>query len=274
MPELPEIVCRSREMNRYLRGLRIESIEVRQPKCLNVSVEAFAEAFESATIGRTTSRGKWLITETSGGALLINLGMGGELLLVDRDEMPEKWRVRLDLEGHKTLCVNFWWFGSTHLVAIERLETEGPLATLGPDVLRIGVDEFVARLGGRRGRIKSFLLNQRHVAGIGNAYVHDILFRAGLHPLRAIPTMSVEETRALHQAIHAEFERSISKGAASYEVDLLGQRGGFGASDLLVGYREGEPCPQCGTQIEKIKTGSTSSYICSRCQPLREGKTN
>ena len=274
MPELPEIVCRSREMNELLRGRTIVRVEVRQPKCLNVSVAAFAEAFEGATIGRTTVRGKWLVTETTGGALLINLGMGGELLFVDRDDLPEKWRVRFDLDGDKTLSVNFWWFGSTHLVPSGKLESEGPLTRLGPNALDIELTAFRRLLGGRRGRIKSFLLDQKNVAGIGNAYVHDILFSAGLHPLRTIPTLSEAEIAELHRAIRAELKRSIKKGSASYEVGLLGQRGGFGASDLRVGYREGEPCPQCGACVEKVKTGSTSSYVCPRCQPLDPGEAN
>ena len=274
MPELPEIVCRSREMNELLCGRTISRVDVRQPKCLNVSVKAFAGAFEGATIGATTVRGKWLVTETTGGTLLINLGMGGELLYVDRDATPEKWRVRFDLDENMTLFVNFWWFGSTHLVPMGRLESEGPLAGLGPNALDVDLKAFQRMLNGRRGRIKSYLLNQRHLAGIGNAYIHDILFSAGLHPLRAIPTLSTGEINGLHRAIRAELERSIEKGSASYEVGLLGQAGGFGASDLRVGYREGKPCPRCGTCVEKIKTGSTASYICPQCQPLDPGEVD
>jgi len=273
MPELPEIACRSREMSELLTGRAITCVEVRQPKCLNVPVSAFTEAFQGATIGPTGYRGKWLVTETSGGFLLINLGMGGELLLVDRTEMPEKWRVRFDLDDDKSLSVNFWWFGSTHLVAADKLTSEGPVAELGPNALDIGLQAFRELLSGRRGRIKAFLLNQKNLAGIGNAYVHDILFRAGLHPLRTIPDLSAQEVEHLHEAIQAEFRRSIEKGGASYEVNLLGERGRFGASDLLVGYREGKPCPRCGTVIEKLKTGSTSSYICPQCQGSDAGRS-
>ncbi len=271
MPELPEIVCRSREMSALLTGRTIVHVEVRQPKCLNVSVATFTEALQGVIIGPTGYRGKWLMTKTSGGFLLINLGMGGELLFIDRSKMPEKWRVRFDLDDDKSLLVNFWWFGSTHLMPADKLTREGPVAGLGPSVLDIGLEEFREVLSGRRGRIKAFLLNQKNVAGIGNAYVHDILFRAGLHPLRRIPDLSTQEIAKLHEAIQVEFTRSIEKGGASYEVSLLGERGGFGASDLLVGYREGKPCPRCGTQIEKLKTGSTSSYICPKCQVVGAG---
>jgi formamidopyrimidine-DNA glycosylase len=268
MPELPEIVCRAREMNEELVGRTIESIEVLQPKCLNVTVEEFDRGLSGAEIAAVTHHGKWLFVETSQGHLLINMGMGGELLLVPRDGLPEKWRVRFDLDEDETLAVNFWWFGNTHFVSPGKLAEHAITAKLGPNAVDPSLDEFSELLAGRRGRIKSFLLDQSRIAGIGNAYVHDILFRAKLHPLRTIPTLEAADAQRLHHAIRTELQRSIGKGGAWYEVDLHGKRGGFTAEDLLVGYRDGKPCPECGTTIEKIKTGATSSFICPACQPL------
>ena len=268
MPELPEIFCRAREMNEELIGRTIRSIEVLQPKCLNVSVEAFRAGLSGAGIAAVTYHGKWLFAETTRGHLLINMGMGGELLLVRQDRLPEKWRVRFDLDGGEALSINFWWFGNTHFVAPGKLAEHERTAKLGPNALDVSIEEFVELLAGRRGRIKSFLLDQSKIAGIGNAYVHDILFRARIHPLRAIPTLSEREIAGLHRAIHGELGRSIDVGAAWYELDLHGKRGGFTAEDLLVAYREGKPCPECGAAIEKVKTGSTSSFICPTCQPL------
>ena len=266
MPELPEIVCRAREMNAELVGRTIESIEVLQPKCLNVTAEAFEAGLAGAEILGVTHRGKWLFVETSQGHLLINMGMGGEILLVPRDELPEKWRVRFDLDGGRALAINFWWFGNTHYVAPGKLAEHEMTAKLGPNVLDLSPEELAQLLAGRRGGIKSFLLDQSKIAGIGNAYIHDILFRAKLHPLCTIPTLEAADVERLHGAIRTEFERSLAVGAAWYEVDLHGERGGFTAEDLLVGYREGKPCPECGTTIEKIKTGSTSSFVCPMCQ--------
>jgi formamidopyrimidine-DNA glycosylase len=268
MPELPEIVCRARELDQALTGRRIASIEVRQPKCLNVPVAAFQAGLVGAKITATTHRGKWLFVETSHGHLLINLGMGGELLLVPADRLPPKWRVRFDLDRAQTLAVNFWWFGNTHYVAPGKLAAHAMTAKLGPNALDVSQSQFAELLTGRRGAIKTFLLDQSKIAGIGNAYVHDILFRARLHPLRTIPTLSSREIQALHRAIHQELKRSIAVGGAWYEVDLHGQRGGFTADDLLVGYREGKECPTCQATVVKLKTGSTASYICPQCQPL------
>ncbi|MCX6091267.1 MAG: formamidopyrimidine-DNA glycosylase, partial [Candidatus Bipolaricaulota bacterium] len=140
---------------------------------------------------------------------------------------------------------------------------------LGPNALDVSLDQFRALLAGRRGGIKSFLLDQTHVAGIGNAYIHDILFRAKLHPQRSISSLSSDEIERLHAAIRTELQRSIDVGGAFYEPGLDGKGGGFTAADLLVGYREGKPCPECGTPVEKIKTGTTATFVCPRCQPLR-----
>jgi formamidopyrimidine-DNA glycosylase len=273
MPELPEIMCRAREMNVRLAGRAIRGVEVLQPKCLNVSVEEFTSGLVGSKIRGVTNRGKWLFVETSNGHLLLNLGMGGEILLVPTSGLPEKWRVRFDLDKGQSLAVNFWWFGYAHYAAPGKLAEHEMSATLGPNALDVSLDAFRRLLAGRRGGIKTFLLDQTHLAGIGNAYVHDILFRARLHPLRGIPSMSGSDVAWLHEAIRTELQRSVDKGAAFYEVDLDGEGGGFLAADLLVGYREGKPCPACGAAIEKIKTGSTASFVCPACQPLDGAST-
>ena len=268
MPELPEIYCRAHEMATHLQSRKISAIVVNQPQCLNVSVDAFEAGLVGARVKSTAYHGKWLITDTSQGILLINLGMGGELLLVNQANMPGKWRVRFDFDDGMAFFINFWWFVNVHYAQPGERDCHTMTAKLGPNANTITVEAFRQLLAGRRGRIKSFLLDKTKVAGIGNAYVHDILFRAGLHPLRTIPTLKDSDIDLLHQAIQDEFKRSIAKGGASYEVDLFGKKGGFGAKDLLVGYREGKPCPVCHTEIEKLKTGSTTSYLCPRCQSM------
>ena len=141
-------------------------------------------------------------------------------------------------------------------------------AKLGPNALDVTADNLRTLFKGRRGRIKSFLLDQSKIAGIGNFYVHDILFMARLHPLRTINTLSDAEIDALADAIHDGLQPSLDKGGAFYEIDLYGQNGTFTMDDVVIGYKEDQPCPVCGTPIEKIKTGSTSSFICPQCQPL------
>lgn len=270
MPELPEIASRAREMQKELTGKTIKEIEVLQPKCLNVSARKFKSALEGAKLKGTTYHGKWLFTETSKGYLLINMGMGGEILLVDKKSMPEKWRIAFHFKDRTTLALNFWWFGHTHYAAT--LDKHTMSAKLGPNAIDVTLAEFREMLAKRKGAIKSFLLNQERIAGIGNAYVHDILFFARLHPLRTIDTLSDDEIEALWNGIQKGLKPALKKRGAFYERDLHGKRGGFKMKDIVVGYREGKPCPACGDSVVKIKTGSTSSFICPKCQPLKSKK--
>jgi len=268
MPELPEITCRAREMRQRLVKKTITGIEVLQPKCLNVPSEAFIESLTGGQVEDVTHHGKWIFVETTKGYLLLNMGMGGEILLVSRKTLPEKHRLIFDFDDGTCLSINFWWFGYAHYIPPGALETHAMTAKQGLNALDVTTEEFKAMLDGRRGQIKSFLLDQSKIAGIGNAYIHDILFRARLHPLRPINTLTEGEVEGLAKAIEQGLRPSVEAGGAFYEVNLFGKPGGFTAENLLVGYREGKPCPVCSTTIKKIKTGSTASFICPQCQPL------
>lgn len=268
MPELPEVTNLASQINMHLAGKIISGVEVIQPKTLNLPVDAFAAAIVGARIERACNRGKWIVVDTSRGWLLLNLGMGGEILLTTRANLPEKRRVIIDFEDGDCLSINFWWFGYVHYAAPGALEQHEMVGKLGPNALDLTAEDLRDLLRGRRGNIKSFLLDQSRIAGIGNSYIHDILFMAGLHPLRKIESLSGADIDRLHQAIQDGLRLSLAKGGAAYEVDLFGKKGGFQVEDIQVGYREGQPCPRCSTPIEKIKTGSTSSFICPSCQPV------
>ena len=266
MPELPEITRIAQQMKQHLTGKTIAGIEVIQPKSLNMPVEAFTAALTGSQIVDVRSRGKWLLLETTHGWLLISLGMGGETLLVTRESLPEKRRVIFDFTDGTCLAVNFWWFGYAHYAP--ELAQHSMVSKLGPNALDVTVEDLKRMLSGKRGNIKTYLLDQSSIAGIGNSYVHDILFLARLHPLRKIDSLSGTEIEALHQGIHTVLNKSLEKGGAAYEQDLFGQKGGFAFEDIIIGYRENQPCPQCGTPIQKIKTGSTTGFVCPSCQPL------
>ncbi len=268
MPELPEIASRARQMDALLSGKTICTIEIIQPKCLNLPPQEFTAALSGATLGGTQYRGKWLLTETDKGWLLLNLGMGGEILLVSRQTLPQKYRLIFDFQDDTCLAINFWWFGYVHHAAAEKLHQHPMLAKLGPNALDLSAGQLYDMVKEKRGTLKSFLLDQSSIAGIGNAYIHDILFLARLHPMRQLKSLSQEDVQALALAIQAGLRPAMEKGGAFYEMDLNGNKGGFAMEDIIVGYRENQPCPNCNTPIEKIKTGSTSTYICPQCQPL------
>jgi formamidopyrimidine-DNA glycosylase len=266
MPELPEITVLARQMDKALKGRVFSGVEALQPKCLNLPPDEFARQLSGQEIQGAYAHGKWIVTRMTEGHLLINLGMGGEVLLLSgRRDLPEKVRVVLDLQDGACLALNFWWFGYCHYA--DDLADHPMLAKLGPHFIALTLDEFRGLLHGRRGGIKSFLLNQQRIAGIGNVYVQDPLFKAGLHPLRSIGSLSDDEIAALWFALRETLQESIDQRGSKWEQDLYGQHGAWDNSFFLVAYREGEPCPVCGSIVEKVKTGSTSSYICPQCQP-------
>jgi len=266
MPELPEIAILAHQIDQALTGERFSGVEIVQPKVLNLPPEVFTDRVVGQQVERAYPHGKWIVTITDAGYLLINMGMGGELLLrPGRHDLPEKYRLLLDLENGTCLAVNFWWFGSVHWA--ERLEGHPQVGALGIHALDPAFSAaWFAPHRQRRVRIKSFLLDQKNVAGIGNMYAHDILFRARLHPLRPLNSLSDDEIARLVEAVRTTLQLGLDKGGSQWEVDLYGARGRLGVEDFLVGYRENQPCPTCGTPVEQIKTGSTTSYICPQCQ--------
>jgi formamidopyrimidine-DNA glycosylase len=268
MPELPEIANRAAEMQAVLVGKTISGVECLQPKMLNVRPEDFAAGVVGGCILHVSSRGKWIFVETTAGWLLINLGMGGEIRLVTRSTLPEKWRLILDFTDATCLAINFWWFGYVHYAAPDRLHEHQMTSRLGPSILDMSVQDLRGVTNRTRTAIKTLLLDQERAAGLGNAYVHDVLFLARLHPLRPSSSLSDAEVAALHRAIRGGLQPSLDKGGAFYETGLHGQPGRFTMDDILVGYKEGKPCPHCGAPIVKIKTGGSSSYICPACQLL------
>lgn len=267
MPELPEIANLSRQIDQNLTGKRIQGIEVIQPKCLNLEPQTFSLALVGALFQGARYRGKWIEVNTSQGWLLLNLGMGGEILLVTRQTLPEKRRLIFDFEDETCLSINFWWFGYAHFVPTAGLATHEMSARLGPNAIDLTSQDLHSMLKGQRGRIKAYLLDQANLAGIGNFYIQDILFLARLHPMRKIDSLSGAEIDALAAAIQQGLRPSLDKAGAFYEKDLFGQPGRFTMDDVLIGYKENQPCPVCQTPIIKIKTGSTSSFICPNCQP-------
>jgi len=271
MPELPEIVHRAREMGAALIGRTVTAVDIVQPKCLNVDVDAFERGLVGETIRGAHHAGKWIVVSLDGHALLLNLGMGGEVLLhAPGEPLPVKIQAAFDLDDGARVSVHFSWFGYIHLMANDRLAEHRMTAELGIDPL---AESFTSQaladlLDGRRTRVKSLLLDQRVIAGIGNMYSHDILFRARIHPDRPANSLSRNEVEALWRGIRDTLRTAVDLGGSAWERGVHGNHGSFDTEHLLVGYREGQPCPSCGAEIVKIRTGSTQAFICPQCQVL------
>jgi len=190
MPELPEITVISQQMNKELTGKFIADVEINQPKNLNIPVSKFVTAIKGKRIDYVASKGKWIFLKLMPSYfMLINLGMGAELLYTTpRQELPEKYHFRIAFSDGTGFTARFWWFGYVHLVKEDQLSRHKMTSRLGisPTDGRFTEERLKGLLAGRKTAIKIFLIDQKNIAGIGNVYVQDILFRAKLHPERKL----------------------------------------------------------------------------------------
>ena len=268
MPELPEAVVIARQMDETVRDKRIESVDILQPKILNRSGKTVKQILSGLSIEKVYPFGKWIGIQLSNDhRLMISLGMGGEIIYFEKGEsLPDKIRFILHFSDQSGFYITLWWFGYVHLILPG--ENHDMTDSLGPDPLEMDRNAFHQILSNRKGGIKAFLLNQKRIRGIGNFYIQEILFQAKLHPLRTIPSLSQNDIDTLFNAIQSVFIESIRLDSSWYEQDFFGKRGGYTLENMSFTFQENDRCPVCTHPIEKIKTGSTSQYICARCQKL------
>jgi formamidopyrimidine-DNA glycosylase len=272
MPELPEVETVARGLRASLVGRTIVDVEVHWVRSITApEPAAFAQRLKGQTVADVGRRGKWIaIALNDGDTLLVHLRMTGQLLLDSGDRSDDQYARVLFLldDGRRLRFSDTRKFGRIVLTA----DPDEVLGELGPEPL---ADDFTAvRLGellaGRRGRIKPLLLDQRFLAGLGNIYASEALWRASVHPLRRADSLSPAEVQRLHEALRSVLRAAIAEGGttladAAYQ-QTNGQPGEF-ARKLAVYGREGEPCPRCGMEIERIKVGQRSTYLCPHCQP-------
>ncbi|HEY7836662.1 MAG TPA: bifunctional DNA-formamidopyrimidine glycosylase/DNA-(apurinic or apyrimidinic site) lyase [Solirubrobacteraceae bacterium] len=282
MPELPEVETIRRQLAPLVEGRRIEEIEIDDPRWSRPLTPAELEdALRGRRVERLRRRGKYLVWDLEDDVHLAqHLRMTGAVL-ADPDPEPDHARVRIDLAQRRK-------GGRPVRLVIDdpRRFGTGELL-LGSEALenfldaRLGLEPFDEAftgahlrevLRGRRAPIKSALLDQRRVAGVGNIYADEALFRAGIHPLRAAGSLTAAEAERLRDGIRAALEAGIDAHGASIDDfrDIEGVKGSF-QERFLVHRREGEPCPQCGGTIKRIVVGGRGTYVCERCQPRPRG---
>jgi formamidopyrimidine-DNA glycosylase len=272
MPELPEVETIRRQLAPHLEGATIATAEILDARwCAPEAPAAIEHALRGAVVERVGRAGKYLLWELSGDRhLIMHLRMTGTLLL-DPVSDPPHTRVRLGLGGGRRLVyVDPRRFGTGHLVAGRAAREEYLGRRLGAEPLTPAFtpDYLRARARGRSAPIKAFVLDQRHIAGVGNIYADEALYRARVHPLRAAGGLSPGQWRALHAGIEAALRAGIDAKGASIDDfrHLDGARGSF-QDCFLVHRRADEPCPSCGRPIRKIVVGGRGTYVCEHCQP-------
>jgi formamidopyrimidine-DNA glycosylase len=272
MPELPEVETIRRQLAPHLEGRAILRAEILDPRWTRpIDPRSVQAQLTGARVERVLRSGKFLVWELSGDRhLLMHLRMTGVLLL-DPAADPLHTRVRLELDdGHRLVYVDPRRFGTAHLLA----GTDARDAYLA---LRIGVEPLTpgftaehlrALARGRTAPVKAFVLDQRRVAGVGNIYADEALFRAGIHPLRPAGRLSSRQWGRLRAAIEEALRAGIdAKGASIDDFRHLDGASGAFQDRFLVHRRAGEPCVACGRPIRKIVVGGRGTYVCESCQP-------
>jgi formamidopyrimidine-DNA glycosylase len=274
MPELPEVETVARGLRQRTLGRRISEVEVRHPGVIKGSPQEFVRRTSGRTIGAVRRKGKVLVLELDGGAgepkfLMVRLCMTGQVTLEPQEApMQPHTHVRMPLDdGREELRFRDpRRFGN--LRVLERGAIEEILGTLGPDAQEISEVEFFDAMQGRRGALKSWLMNQQMLAGLGNIYADEALFQARIHPLAQPGRVGADGAQRLYRAVRRVLGRAVNLQGTSFRdyIDLEGRPGNF-AMRLKVYQRDGKPCQRCRTPIRRIIVGGRSSHFCPRCQP-------
>jgi len=265
MPELPEVETIRRGLEEGFLGARLSGIEVRDRRLLRDCTLSELERLRGRGLKGVSRRGKLLILDFEGQAVVIHLRMTGRLLSQEEGHT----RLILHFSGGKRLVLDdLRRFATLHCVPTDQLEEFEPLRRLGiePFTPSYTFENFQEILRTKQ-EIKRLLLDQRRIVGLGNIYAGEALFRAGIHPERRADSLSREEAHRLFKVIPELLKEAIAlQGTTISDYRTAsGESGGF-QEFLQVYGRGGRPCRRCGTPIEQISQGGRSTHFCPRCQ--------
>ncbi|MFY4728532.1 bifunctional DNA-formamidopyrimidine glycosylase/DNA-(apurinic or apyrimidinic site) lyase [Nitrospira sp. BLG_2] len=279
MPELPEAEVVARQIRARLLGAQLRDVWVGRADIVREGLSTLPW-YRGATLQSVDRFGKSVAlgfaNERTCRYVVAELGMTGLLLFQStKTKYPQHIHVRLLFDGSSESELRYWnprRFGRLSLLDKTGLERY-LVRRFGVDPLLVSQPDFVRVLGERRGRLKSLLMHQQVIAGIGNIYANEILFRAGLHPNKQVGRLSVGKVERLYRIMREVLEEAISCGGSSVRDFFApdGTEGQYKRRHLVYG-KEAQPCPsQCGEVIRRMQ-GERSSYFCPRCQSLRSTK--
>jgi len=258
VPELPEVETVVRSLAPHLAGRRILSATFSSKFVTPGNRRKLASRLAGRSIQSVKRRGKFILMTLDEGTLAVHLGMTGKLLMDGVEGAYTRGVFTLD-EG-VLLYDDPRQFGRIEL-------SPARINKLGPEPLEIGLEEFTVRLRKRKTRVKPLLLNQSFLAGMGNIYVDEALFLAGIHPLAMASKLTAARAARLYQTMREVLTLAIEHRGSSISdyVDADGAKGNFQLLHRAYG-REGEPCVNCGTPIKKIVVGQRGTHFCPKCQ--------
>ncbi|GAA4894488.1 bifunctional DNA-formamidopyrimidine glycosylase/DNA-(apurinic or apyrimidinic site) lyase [Ferrimonas pelagia] len=269
MPELPEVEVTCRGIAPHLVGHQVLAVRVRNPN-LRWPVSPQIQQLVGQTIRAVTRRAKYLLLDTEAGVLILHLGMSGNLRVLHDPPAPAKHdHLELELDSGAVLRLNdprrfgaaIWWQLP--------LDAQPLLAHLGPEPLTLGfnAEAFQARLKGKTTAIKTALMDNKIVVGVGNIYANEALFAARIHPKTAAGALSRTRLERLVQEVKQVLSRAIEQGGTTLkDFTQADGKPGYFVQQLHVYGRGGEPCVACGQALTEIKLGQRATVFCRRCQ--------
>lgn len=274
MPELPEVETVKRTLNTLVKGKKIDRVTVTLPRIIQrpAEIESFCAALAGHTIQEVGRRGKFLLIHLDDLVLVSHLRMEGRYGVYSSDEPVEKHThviFHFD-DGTELRYKDVRQFGTMHLFSPGEEMREAPLKKLGIEPLQDGftTELLKEKLGKRRSFIKLVLLNQHIIVGLGNIYVDEALFRAGIHPMIQADSLNDDQLERLHEAIIYTLQQAVDAGGSSIKSYVNGQgEMGMFQHQLQVYGQEGKPCTRCGQLIEKSVVGGRGTHTCPSCQP-------
>jgi formamidopyrimidine-DNA glycosylase len=271
MPELPEVETIRRQLAPLVEGRMLTRLQIDDARwCVPLAPEALAEAVEGRVVERLWRRGKYMVaTFTDDVHLLIHLRMTGTMLYDPAPDTKYRRVIFAFDDGHEIWFCDPRRFGTGELaLGGEALdEFFAPRVGVEPLSEDFTADRMRDLARGRRAPVKAFLLDQTKIAGVGNIYADEALYRARIHPLRPVGQLQKPQFEALRDAVVTVLEAGIDAGGSSID-DFRHPDGVQGAfqNDFLVHLRKGEPCHSCGREIVKFVAAGRGTYACESCQ--------
>ena len=267
MPELPEVETTVRGLARVLEGRRIARVEARRADLRRSFPKDLGQRLTGARVTGLGRRAKYgLIHTDRDDTMIFHLGMSGSWR-INRSELEKHDHLLLETEEGTRLALNDpRRFGSVDLVPTGELDEWPAFAALGPEPLELEARDLKRRLAGRSAAIKLLLLDQGIVAGLGNIYVCEALYRARIHPKRAGGSVSLARLERLVVAIREVIDEAIEAGGSTLR-DFASPDGelGYFSKTFAVYDREGQPCG-CGGTVKRFAQGGRSTFYCPACQ--------
>src|SRR5215210_261722 len=272
MPEMPEVTVISEDVAALALGREILKAAVFRPDVTNVEPEEFEKRLVGKTLRDTGRRGKIIVLDFGDVVGLVHLVISGRVLRLPEWREPDRMNTAvLEFGGEEVpvvLAFTRLWLGYFDLHEPGEEDRHPLISRLGPDPLsKEFTVEYLASALNRKAGVKGLLLDQSVVAGLGNIYVDEILFSAGVHPARKASTLTSQEIHNIHAATRDILRRAIELRGTTFDSyhDAFGETGKF-QRQLKVFARVGEPCPECGTEIMKSRVAGRRTHTCPACQ--------